>query len=40
VPIVTSGQARAAPRVHWTISHQDAQEPVRRAEQEEPQLPL
>jgi uncharacterized heparinase superfamily protein len=40
VQIVIYGQARAVPRVHWTISHQDAQEPVRRAEQEEPQLPL
>jgi uncharacterized heparinase superfamily protein len=40
VQIVISGQARAVPRVHWTISHQDAQEPVRRAEQEEPLLPL
>jgi uncharacterized heparinase superfamily protein len=38
--IVIYGQARAVPRVHWTLSHQDAQEPVRRAEQEEPQLPL
>ena len=40
VQIVIYGHARAVPRVHWTISHQDAQEPVRRAEQEEPQLPL
>jgi len=40
VQIVIYGQARAVPRVHWTLSHQDAQEPVRRAEQEEPQLPL
>ena len=40
VQIVIYGQARAMPRVHWTLSHQDAQEPVRRAEQEEPQLPL
>jgi uncharacterized heparinase superfamily protein len=38
--IVIYGQARAVPRVHWALSHQDAQEPVRRAEQEEPQLPL
>ena len=40
VQIVIYGHARAVPRVHWTISHQDAQEPVRHAEQEEPQLPL
>jgi len=40
VQVVIYGQARAVPRVHWTLSHQDAQEPVRRAEQEEPQLPL
>jgi uncharacterized heparinase superfamily protein len=40
VQIVIYGHARAVPHVHWTISHQDAQEPVRRAEQEEPQLPL
>jgi len=40
VQIVIYGQARAVPRVHWTLSHQDAQEPVRHAEQEEPQLPL
>jgi uncharacterized heparinase superfamily protein len=40
VQIVIYGHARDVPRVHWTISHQDAQEPVRRAEQEEPQLPL
>jgi uncharacterized heparinase superfamily protein len=40
VQIVVYGHARAVPRVHWTLSHQDAQEPVRRAEQEEPQLPL
>ena len=40
VQIVIYGHARAVPRVHWTISHQDAQESVRRAEQEEPQLPL
>jgi uncharacterized heparinase superfamily protein len=40
VQIVIYGQARAVPRVHWTLSHQDAQEPVQRAEQEEPQLPL
>ena len=40
VQIVIYGHARAVPRVHWAISHQDAQESVRRAEQEEPQLPL
>jgi uncharacterized heparinase superfamily protein len=40
VQIVIYGHARDVPRVHWTISHQDAQEPVRRAEQEVPQLPL
>jgi len=40
VQIVIYGQARTVPRVHWTLSHQDAQEPARRAEQEEPQLPL
>ena len=40
VQIVIYGHARDVPRVHWTLSHQDAQEPVRRAEQEEPQLPL
>jgi uncharacterized heparinase superfamily protein len=40
VQIVIYGQARAVPRVHWTLSHQDAQEPVRHAEREEPELPL
>ena len=40
VQIVIYGHARAVPRVHWTIAHQDAQEPVRRAEREEPELPL
>jgi uncharacterized heparinase superfamily protein len=40
VQIVIYGQARAVPRVHWTLSHQDAQEPVQRAAHEEPELPL
>jgi uncharacterized heparinase superfamily protein len=40
VQIVIYGQARAVPRVHWTLSHQDAQEPVQRAAQQEPELPL
>ena len=40
VQIVIYGQARAVPRVHWTLSHQDAQEPARHAEREEPELPL
>jgi uncharacterized heparinase superfamily protein len=40
VQIVIYGQARSVPRVHWTLSHQHAQEPVQRAAQEEPQLPL
>ena len=41
VQIVIYGHARAVPRVHWTLSHQDAQEPVRHAEvREEPELPL
>jgi uncharacterized heparinase superfamily protein len=41
VQIVIYGHARAVPRVHWTLSHQDAQEPVRLAEvREEPELPL
>jgi uncharacterized heparinase superfamily protein len=40
VQIVIYGQARAVPRVHWTLSHQDAQEPVQRAAYEEPELPL
>ena len=38
--IVIYGRARAVPRVHWTLSHRDAQEPARRAEREEPELPL
>jgi uncharacterized heparinase superfamily protein len=40
VQIVIHGHAREAPRVHWTFTHQDAREPVRRAQREEPQLPL
>ena len=40
VQIVIHGHAREVPRLHWTFSHMDAQEPVRRAETEEPQLPL
>jgi uncharacterized heparinase superfamily protein len=40
VQVVIYGQARAVPRVHWALSHQDAQEPAQRAAQEEPQLPL
>jgi len=26
--------------VHWTFTHQDAREPVRRSQRDEPQLPL
>ena len=40
VQIVIHGHARDLARVHWTFAHQDAQEPVRRAAREEPQLPL
>ncbi len=40
VQIVIHGHAREVPRVHWTFSHMDAQEPVRHAEREEPELPL
>ena len=40
VQIVIHGHARQVPRVHWTFAHQDAQEPVRRALREEPELPL
>jgi uncharacterized heparinase superfamily protein len=40
VQIVIHGHARQLPRVHWTFAHQDAQEPVRRAVREEPELPL
>jgi uncharacterized heparinase superfamily protein len=40
VQIVIHGHARQRPRVHWTFAHQDAQEPVRRAMREEPELPL
>jgi uncharacterized heparinase superfamily protein len=40
VQIVIHGHARQVPRVHWTFAHQDAQEPVRRAQREEPELPL
>jgi len=40
VQIVIHGHAREVARVHWTFAHQDAQEPVRRAAREEPQLPL
>jgi uncharacterized heparinase superfamily protein len=40
VQIVIHGHAREVSRVHWTFAHQDAQEPVRRAQREEPELPL
>jgi uncharacterized heparinase superfamily protein len=40
VQIVIHGHARQVPRVHWTFAHEDAQEPVRRALREEPELPL
>ena len=40
VQIVIHGHARQVPRVHWSFTHQDAQEPVRRALREEPELPL
>jgi uncharacterized heparinase superfamily protein len=40
VQIVIHGRAREVPRVHWTFTHQDAQEPMRRALREEPELPL
>ncbi len=40
VQLVIHGRAREVPRVHWTFAHQDAQEPVRRAMREEPELPL
>jgi uncharacterized heparinase superfamily protein len=40
VQIVIHGHAREVTRVHWTFAHQDAQEPVRRALREEPELHL
>ena len=40
VQIVIHGRARDVPRVHWAFAHQDAQEPVRQASREEPELPL
>ncbi len=40
IQIVIYGHARDVPRVDWAFAHQDAQEPVRRTEREEPQLPL
>ena len=46
VQIVVHGHARDLPRVHWTFAHRDAQEPPRRAAEdepaarEEPELPL
>ena len=40
VQIVIHGRARDVPRVRWAFAHQDAQEPVRHASREEPELPL
>jgi uncharacterized heparinase superfamily protein len=40
VQIVIHGHARDIARVHWTFVNHDAQEPARRAQREEPELPL
>src|SRR5947209_13258391 len=40
VQIVIHGHARDMARVHWSFAHQDAAEPARRAQREEPLLPL
>jgi len=40
VQIVIHGHARDVQRIHWTFAHQDAHEPVRRSQRDEPQLPL
>ena len=40
VQIVIHGHARDVARVHWTFTSHDAHEPVRRAQREEPELPL
>jgi uncharacterized heparinase superfamily protein len=40
VQIVIHGHAREVSRVHWSFAHQDSQEPTRRTQREEPELPL